>query len=171
MMHDLKHINREIGMIGSENRAPVLLWGLNQVGPEEGNELLRDWFSVTEAIGEYADALREQFIRCGYVTDTEEKLDLPATIYRAQWDGTDPHRGLSWTTDLEFAKKFARMMFSIRGQFLGLHRPDTDALIWIAQCEKALAYFQDRQESEVVPAEVINPEPILMLQANPTEEA
>lgn len=163
MPPDLKHINHEIGMAGSENRTPILLWGLNQVSPRSGNKLLREWFSLCEAIGEYADPLRAQFVRCGFVTDTKEKLDLPATIYRAQWDGCDPETGLSWTTDLEFAKKFARMMFSIRGKFLGLHQPETDALIWIAQCEEALAYFQGRDEHEVVPAEVINPEPILML--------
>jgi hypothetical protein len=159
----LKHINHEIGMAGSESRTPVLLWGLNQVGPKEGNELLREWFSLCEAIGEYAPALREHFIRCGYVTDTPEKPDIPGTIYRAQWDGGDPEAGLSWTTDLEFAKKFARMMFSIRGRFLGLYQPDCDALIWEATCEEALAYFQGRDEHEVIPAKFIDPMPILSL--------
>lgn len=166
MRPDLKHINHEIGMAGSENRTPVLLWGLNQVNARSGNKLLREWFSLCEAIGEYADPLREHFIRCGYVTDTKEELALPATIFRAGWEGTDPEKGLSWTTDLEFAKKFARMMFSVRGQFLGLYRPNTDALIWVAQCEQALAYFQGREEHEVIPAEVLGAEPILMLEAN-----
>lgn len=168
-MPDLKHINHEIGMAGSENRTPILLWGLNQVSPRSGNKLLREWFSLCEAIGEYAPMLREQFIRCGYVTDTKERPEFPVTIYRAQWDGADPAAGLSWTTDLEFAKKFARMMFSMRGRFLGLYRPDTDALIWEATCFDALAYFQGRDEHEVIPKEVIACFPILSLSpvANP----
>lgn len=165
MRPDLKHINHEIGMAGSENRAPVLLWGLDQVNARSGNKLLRDWFSLTEAIGDYAGPLRDHFMRCGFVTDTKEELALPATIFRAGWEDSDPYLGLSWTTDLEFAKKFARMMFSMRGKFLGLHRPNMDALIWVAQCDEALAYFQGRQEHEVIPAEVLGPEPILMLEA------
>ena len=160
---DLKYINQQIGLAGSEHRTPVLLWGLQQVNERSGRVLLREWFSLCEAIGEHAPALRREFLRCGYVTDTKKELELPATIYRAGWADTDPLLGLSWTTDLDFAKKFAKMLFSIRGQFLGLYRPDTEAYIWEATCDEALAYFQGRQESEVVPAEVIDCLPILSL--------
>ena len=156
-------------MVGSEHRAPVLVHVLRGVSPEVGNILLRDWFSICEAIGEYRHDLREEFVRCGFVTDTEEKLDLPATIYRAGWADDDPETGLSWTLDLDFAKKFCKGLTSIRAQFLGYYRHDSEAYIWQGRCDEALGFLQTREESEVIPAKVYDVEPILKLVTIPKE--
>jgi hypothetical protein len=160
----IETFDHDLAMAGSENRAPVLLGALQQVSPEVGNELLRDWFSVTEAIGPLRHELREQFVRCGYVTDTDETLKLPVVIYRAGWEDDEPETGLSWTTDLDFAKKFCRMLTGMRARFLGYYREDGDAVIWQGICVSALGYLNGREEHEVIPAEVVEVQPILRLE-------
>lgn len=142
-----------LGLVGSEHRAAALVAALHATPTPAGkNELLREWFNACDAIGPYAEPLREEFLSAGFVTDADELPKLPATVWRACWDDSDPEQGLSWTLDRAFAEKFARSLTSIRAQFLGYYRTDARPVIWRARCPEALGYLNSRSEREIIPA-------------------
>lgn len=153
-------------MAGSERRAPVLVRALQATPDPEGKQaLLRDWFSVCEAIGAERIPLRREFERAGFTTDAPDEVpDFPVMIYRAAWEDDDPETALSWTTDLAFAERFCKGLLSIRAMFLGYYRVDVDAFIWAGICKKPLAFFNGRGESEVIPARVLEVQAIAKLE-------
>lgn len=152
-----------LAIVGSENRAEVLVAECVAAKVPSARRLLRDWFPSSEALWPWRFELREQFERVGYVTDTKEELEFPLTIWRAAYADDDIDNALSWTTSRETADFFARHHTSIRAQFLGLYRDDMPMLIWRATCDEALAYFTNRGESEVVPVEVYDVEAVAEL--------
>ena len=151
----VKDMERRLALVGSENRAEVLVELLQQTPSKKtARKLLRDWFNVCEALAPWTADFREQFERVGYVSDSEEKLDFPITVYRAAYEDDDIDNALSWTTSRATAEFFARHHTSFRAQFLGLYRDDVDMLIWQGTAHSALAYFTGRDEHEIVPGEV-----------------
>jgi hypothetical protein len=168
---DREQIDRLLGMAGSERRAEVLVRVLAEVTPEEGNELLGYWFNMCDALAPWAAELRREFLRCGFVTDTEDKLFLPVTVYRGAWEDDDTASALSWTTDLETAQKFCRIMVGPRGWFLGLNRTDSTPTVFRGICVKALGYLNEREEHEVIADQVIEIEAIQQLRPAPDQGA
>jgi hypothetical protein len=124
--------------VGSELRAKLLLDACEDSGVKTARALLADWFNTCDAIAPYAEGLRAQFERVGYVTDNPAAiLPLPVTIYRAQWGGDpEPAEALSWTASRETAQWFADYLTSPRAQFLGIVRDDA-ACIWQATVRRA----------------------------------
>lgn len=161
----LEAAHRRLSLVGSERRAPVLLEEVRFASIEDARTLLAEWFNCCDAMADQADALREQFVRCGFVTDTDEKLVLPAIVYRAGWESDDPAKGLSWTKDLAFAERFCRGLFGPRAWFLGLRRDGERAVVWEAVCTEALGYLTGREESEVIPAKLERIQPLMGFEA------
>lgn len=147
-------MNRKLALVGSENRGGVLVECLQASSIPSARKLLREWFNSCEAIAPYAADLRTQFERVGYVTDNDEKLEFPLTVYRAAYADDDIDFALSWTTRRETAEFFARHHTSMRARFLGLYRDDVDMLIWQGTCLSALGYLTGRNEFEVIPDEI-----------------
>jgi hypothetical protein len=165
--------DRAIGLADSQNRAAVLVKALEQTKSKKAaRELLNHWFNLCDALAPWKDQLRAQFDRVGWVTDADEEVDYPVTIYRAGWADDDVEGALSWTTDLEVAKRFAQGLYGLRSRLiLGTYREDVEAMIWQATCWDAYAYFDGRSEKEVVPKLLTDIEPILELQRVPKEVA
>lgn len=158
--------NHELSMAGSENRAPVLVAALDAARTKkEKAELLREWFNLCDALAPQRHDLRRHFKAVGWVTDADEHPDFPVTVYRAAWEDDDVETALSWTTSREKAEWFARYLTGPRAWFLGIRRDDEDVVpyIWQATCESAFAYFNGRDEHEVVPEILSDIEPIAML--------
>lgn len=158
---------RRLALVGSENRAAVLAEIANEASPAYGRKLLAEWFNMCDALAPWTAELRSAFERCGYVTDTDERLELPVVVYRAAWEDDDTASALSWTTDLEFAKRFCKGLTSMRARFLGIYRDDVDAFIYEANCTRAYGYLTSRGESEVIAAEVEDIHAVAQLVAVP----
>lgn len=153
-------------MADSQNRAPVLVAALNATrGKKARADLLRDWFNCCDALAPERHDLRRHFHEVGWVTDSDDVPEFPATVYRAAWEDDDVDTALSWTTDRAVAERFAHGLGSIRAKFLGIYRDDVTPYIWQATCESAYAYFNGREEHEVVPEILTDVEPIAMLVA------
>lgn len=144
---------QRLSLCGSHERAGVLVAELQRTPSKPtARRLLRDWFNLCDAMAPWRDELLEQFRRVGFVTDTEDELQYPVTIYRAAWADEDPRRGLSWTLDRSEAEAFARRMTSARWRIVfGIERDDVDPVVWQAECFHALGYITGRNESEVIP--------------------
>ena len=156
--------NHELAIVGSEDRAPVLVAALDATrGKKEKETLLREWFYVCEAIAPQRHDLRRHFADVGWVTDSENPPEFPVTVYRAAWEDDDVATSLSWTMSREFAERFARGLTSMRAKFLGYYRDDVVPYIWQATCLTAFAYFDGRDEQEVVPETLDEIVPIAML--------
>lgn len=163
----MKEANKDLVMADSQNRADVLVEILGRADADSARELLTKWFNLCDAIGEHSKFLADQFDRVGFVTNLEEGQEIPTfpcTIYRAGWEDSDPETGLSWTTDLEFATKFAKGLFGMRAWFLGIRREGVRAVVWQATCESARAYLTSRGESEVIPGSFKDIEVIQMFE-------
>jgi hypothetical protein len=151
-------------MADSQNRAPVLVAALDAArGKKAKADLLREWFNCCDALAHERHTLRIFFAQVGWVTDSDEVPEFPVTVYRAGWEDDDVDTALSWTTDKEVAERFARGLSSMRAQFLGIYREGVVPYIWQATCESAFAYFNSRDEKEVVPEILSDVEPIAML--------
>lgn len=167
-MSTLAAIDRNLALCGSESRAGVLVEAVRETPHKPtARKLLADWFNVCDALAPWRDALREQFERVGFVTDADDPLNLPATVYRAAWPDDVLDRALSWTLDREIAEMFARQLISPRGWFLGLKRDDCDPHIYQGVVTEAFGYLTSRGESEVIAKTVIAIEPIAVLVRQP----
>jgi hypothetical protein len=127
--------------------------------------MLAEWFNLCDALAPWRDDLREQFERVGFVTDTDDALVLPATVYRAAWEDDDVENALSWTLDLAIAELFCKGLTSPRAWFLGIKRDDVEAYIWQATCLEAFGYLDSREEQEVIAKTLTNITPIAKLVA------
>jgi hypothetical protein len=155
--------NKRLSLAGSENRAPVLVQALDAATTrQEKADLLREWFNLCDALSPERHSLRIHFDQVGWVED-ETPPEFPCTVYRAGWEDDDVATGLSWTTEREVAEKFARILISPRGMFLGIYRDDVEPWIWQATCVSAFAYFNGRGEHEVVPNVLTDIEPVARL--------
>jgi hypothetical protein len=143
-------------IVGSENRAPVLVRECQQASVDEARELLRDWWTVCDAAGSSTEGLREQFARVGFVSDTEKELELPAVVYRAGWHDDDAEQALSWTLEFSKAEWWARYLTSVRAWFVGIRREDATPTIYQGVCTHAYGYFIGRDEAEVIAAKVLD---------------
>jgi len=153
-MTDIDRFDHQLAIVDSGQRAGVLLDACRSASVDEARALLAHWFNICDALAPWRDGLLEQFQRCGYVTDTDASLDLPVTVYRAAWADDDPRLGLSWTTEMDDAQRFARILTGPRAWFLGIRRDDVDPVIWTATCHAAYGYIVGRNENEVIPAEL-----------------
>ena len=116
-MANLKTVNRNLALVGSEDRAPVLVEALKTTASKASKrKLAREWFNACDAIGPHRFELREQFEGIGFVTDApkDEIPEFPVTVYRGAWSDDDVAWALSWTTDREKAEWFARYLTSPR---------------------------------------------------------
>ena len=166
----VKDANRRLSLVGSEDRAAVLADELQRTPHKpSARKLAREWFNLCDAIGPYATALRTEFFRIGFFTDSDTVPDLPVVVYRAAYEDDDIANALSWTTDRAVAEKFARMFMGPRGWFLGLKRTDTPMLIWRGVCTEAYGYLDDRQEREVIAKTVVEVEAVAKLVSVPKE--
>lgn len=159
--------NRELSLVGSEDRARVLVAALDGVPSRKAKAaLLREWFNLCDAQAPYRVELWDAFAAVGWVTDVEDDAllpEFPVTVYRAAWEDDEIEDALSWTTSREVAERFARGLTSMRARFLGIYRDDVEPWIWQATAESAYAYFNDRGEHEVVPQVLTDVEPIAVL--------
>lgn len=156
--------NRVLAFADSENRAAALVEACRAADDEAARTMLAEWFNSCDALAPWADDLREQFDRVGYVTDDPaQTLDLPCWVYRAAWEDDDPARALSWTTSREVADRFARYLTGPRAWYLGMRRDDVEPWIWRARCHEARAYIVGRDEHEVIPKTLTGIEPIARL--------
>lgn len=163
----VKRWEHELMMAGSENRGPVLLEACAdyELSIEEKRQLVAEQWTVCEAWGEYLpdalELLAELRPKHGPLTTTAEETpgdtlafddyltaSSAVTVYRAT-GGTEPDGG-SWTLDLEIAKRFARVIASPRGAFLGVY--SEEPVIWEAyvEADDVLGYFTERDEAEAV---------------------
>jgi hypothetical protein len=148
---------------GSEEVAGAIVKLAPALPDEQLREILRDEWTRCEAHQPYRADFIQLFQRCGFITDAgedewSETKQLPKrlsaktiTIYRGNL-GEDEPVGISWTLKKETAQFFAKMSMSLRGQFLGLYRPDGVPTVWSAKVDTKdiLAYFDGRGEKEVV---------------------
>ena len=145
--------NRELALVGSENRMPVLIAALQATAEEEGKrELLAEWINMCEAYAPWREPLREQMELAGFFTDDEDGASplLPIIVYRAAREDDEAERALSWTTKRSVAEFFCRHHTSFRAMFLGLYRADVDIYIWQATCHEMYGWIVGRGESEVL---------------------
>lgn len=157
-----------LALVGSEHRAAVLAEVVRDTPHRPtARRLLRDWFNVCDALAPWADELRTEFERLGYVTDTHERLTLPCIVYRAAWPDDDAARALSWTTERDDAERFARILVGPRAWFLGIKRDDVDPHIFRGICTEAYGYLTSRDEHEVIAKTVREVEPIAVLARQP----
>lgn len=155
--------NRLLGYAPSEARARVLVEALDDtISIEEKAWLLEQWFNCCDAIGDLRLELGFHFEDVAaegrFLTDVKPPKVVPplegATIYRATYPGDDPYSALSWTLARETAEKLAAIMVSGRGAWLGIQQPGVRPVVLRATCVRAWAYFDSRDEREVVPADV-----------------
>lgn len=153
---NMEEANSRLARCDSQHRAEVLVELLNNADDKEAGQLLLEWFNLCDALSPWVDGLRDHFERVGYVSNEPGILNTPLTIYRAAWEDDVPEKALSWTLDYEFAEKFGKGLFGARSQFLGLYRPDSEAVIWKAEATEIYAYITSRNESEIVPRTIVN---------------
>lgn len=140
---------------GSEQIAEQIVKLAPQLSDEQLREILTDEWTRCEAHRPYRREMVELFKRVGRINDPEElprKLrGKTCTIFRGNLGEEEPD-GISWTLKRKTAEWFASYGMSLRGQFLGLYREDGIPTVWSAQVDVAdiLAYFNTRQEEEVV---------------------
>lgn len=148
---DLKTTESLLGLCDSSGRGTVLGAALvSNLTKDEKRKLVKDWWTVCEAWD------RSEIDR---VLMMLAQLDPPLgdplpdgnifDIYRAT--GGETPDGGSWTLDVEVAKMFAKMITSPRGQILGMTASE-EPTVWAARVDRGevLAYFTDREESELV---------------------
>jgi len=156
--------HERLGLVGSEARARVLVDELRRTPSKpSARRLLREWFNLCDALEPWSDDLREQFERVGFVTDAKDRLELPATVWRAAWSDNDVARALSWTADVDTAERFARYLTSHRAWWLGIKRDDAEPWIWKGECTEAYGYLTSRNEDEVIAKTVVNIIPVAAL--------
>ena len=160
--------NRSLALVGSEDRAAVLVDALKTTPSKASRrKLARKWFNSCDAIGPYRHALREQFEGIGFFTDAAKAdvPEFPVTVYRGAWSDDDVAWALSWTTDREKAEWFARYLTSPRAWFLGIKRDEDGVLPTVFQgtCIEAFGYLTDRDEHEVIAKTVVDIRPIAEL--------
>jgi len=156
----------ELMMVPSERRAEVLARLCAESDVDEARELLAGHFNICDALAPWATELRAQFERVEFVTDEESTVPaLPVIVYRAAWEDDNVDNALSWTTDLEFAKRFCKGLTGPRAKLiLNTYRDDVDAVIFQGICVKAFGWLNSREESEIVADEVVEIMPILRLE-------
>lgn len=146
--------NHALIMVGSEDRAPVLVEALQATPDPAGKqELLRDWFNSCEAIAPVREELRAELELSGFFTDAEDDRECPQppfVVYRAAWEDDEAELALSWTTDHKVAERFCKGLVSLRAMFLGIYREDVDAYVWRGVCHAMYGYLTGRGESEVI---------------------
>lgn len=149
----LKEANHRLALVGSENRAAVLVDVLRSTPSKVSKrKLAAEWFNVCEAIAPWVEDLRDEFEGIGFITDAKksEIPDLPVTVYRAAYADDDIENALSWTTSKETAEFFARHHTSLRARFLGLYRDDAEMRIFEGTATEAYGYLTGRGEAEVI---------------------
>jgi len=145
-------------LVGSEDRARILIAACEDTTIDEARVLLEEWWSVTEAWSgdpTLRAGMLEQLHRARPVrVFGPDDFGFPEvgvlTLYRGNL-GEKPGTG-SWTLDLAVAEKFAAMAKSPRGQFLGMDREDGWPTVWqaTAAATDVDGYFNDRGEEECV---------------------
>lgn len=135
----------------SHARARVLVAICRERSLDDARKLLAEWWIMCDAVPpDLASAMYEQFVRAGWTSDTAARRPMrQCQIYRAHYVGTEPLDGLSWTTSLEVAKRYARHLRGGRALFFGL--PCGPTQITTARCDRFLARFSGRGEHEVIP--------------------
>jgi hypothetical protein len=143
-----------LSMVGSEGRAGVLLDVVRAAEPDVGNALLAYWFTICDALKPWAAGLREEFRRCGYVTDDKRRKQFKRTrqVYRGGWHDDAEETAISWTTSRETAEFFCRYLTGPRSWFLGIRRDDSIPVVFTGTVEpdQCLARFNGREEKEVI---------------------
>lgn len=143
-----------LGYANSQERGRVLArLPLDELTDSELRGLLALWWPACDAVGRGdAVAIYRMFERVGHVVDCEigRVPTFPRTVYRAYRADTDPFDGISWTLELDVALFFAGYLKSDRAKFLGIVA-DGPVRIAQARCGQALAFFEGREESEVIP--------------------
>lgn len=144
---------------GSEQRALPLIACCSEVSTDKARELVKKWWSVTEAwSGDpmLRAGMHDLIKRVAYVEtfDHNNPRPLPSglvQIFRGN-NGEVPDGVGSWTLDYDQACFFASATKSLRGMFLGLYDENGVPSIWQAYVPsgKVLGYFDDRAEQEVV---------------------
>lgn len=142
--------DRELQIVGSHDRGPVLLEALGELADDEARRLATDWWTSCEAWGDDLDDALEALGKLAPVGERLSGTDShdPLTVYRATGGGSPD--GGSWTLDPAVAERFAEQIRSGRGAFLGMH--SQTPVVWTGGVDTAdvLGYFTDRGEAEVV---------------------
>ncbi|MDQ3657425.1 MAG: hypothetical protein M3457_20410 [Chloroflexota bacterium] len=150
----------------------VLLAGVVPAAWEAG---MLTWYWVFQGAikpSDYAGTatLVKLFERVGFVSDFPdvERPTTPLTIYRGTTEAVPRHaRGISWTIDIEVARRFSHCMDhwlepepAIKG--LDFIVPDLKPTVWCAEIppEGVLGLFYEQNELEVV----VNPRRLRKLQ-------
>lgn len=168
----LPEVERRLALVGSEDRAAVLVEALQTTESKKTKrKLLREWFNLCDALAPWRHELREQFELAGFVTDNHIRPKAPVLVYRAAWEDDDVETSLSWTTDRAIAERFCMGLVSPRARFLGIYRDDVEAYIWQGICTEMLGYLMGRDESEVIAKTVIDIQPIATLVKQATVSA
>ncbi len=144
--------DERLSLVGSEDRAAVLLEIVRECDPEHGRALLAHWFNICDALQPWAVELRAEFRRVGFVTD-DETVTQPFqrfTVWRGAWHDDPEETALSWTRKRETAEFFCRYLTGPRAWFLGIRREDSIPCVWKATCVEALGIITGREEDEVI---------------------
>lgn len=164
-------VTERLVRVGSEARAQVLAQEAAKASPAQARKLLAEWFNLCDALEPWADQLRAQFERVGFVSDSDTPAPKPPlVVYRAAWNDGDPVKALSWTGSLDRAKWFAKYLTGVRAQWLGMKRTDGQVLVYRGLCTEMFGYLTSRGEEEVIAKSVIDIEPILALVTVPAAE-
>jgi hypothetical protein len=161
---DIDRWDERLALVGSEDRAAVLLACVREATVEEGRALLAYWFNMCDALAPWAVELREEFRRCAPVLSDEAILpETPVRVYRGAWHDDDTAAALSWTLDQEKAEWFARYLTGMRAGFLGIRRDNATPVVFQGMCVEVLGFITTREEFEVVAGRVVRVEPIRAL--------
>jgi hypothetical protein len=163
--------DRRLALVGSENRAQVLVDILDHTDDAgEARDLLAEWFNVCDALAPYRHDLRRHLERVHAAGLTiGGPADTPCVVFRGAWEDDDAASALSWTTSLDVAQRFARGLTGMRAQFLGIRREGVNALVFRGVCLDAYGALDDREEQEVVARTVRSVEPIQKLVTQPRD--
>lgn len=159
-----------LSLADSQHRAAFLVEALDATPDRLGKqELLTDWFSICDALLPQREALRAHLEQTNFFTDEAGAKLMPdafqpVTVYRGAWHDDEVWSALSWTQDRDIAERFARGLTGPRARLvLGIYREDATPTIFRGYAESGYAFFNDRDEREVVAKRVIDIEPIAEL--------